>query len=62
MQQSNSNNGNILIEKPKVSVFACLLDPRHKHLNPETSKNVKQHIRHTVKLLIQSYEETYEKG
>ncbi|KAL4152821.1 hypothetical protein QTP88_000654 [Uroleucon formosanum] len=52
------HNDNILIGKPKVSVFACLLDPRHKNLNHETSENVKEHIRHTVKSLIQSYEET----
>ncbi|KAL4091722.1 hypothetical protein QTP88_026370 [Uroleucon formosanum] len=52
------HNDNILIGKPKVSVFACLLDPRHKKLNHETSENVKEHIRHTVKSLIQSYEET----
>jgi len=42
------HNDNILIGKPKVSVFACLLDPRHKNLNHETSENVKEHIRHTV--------------
>ncbi|XP_050065030.1 zinc finger BED domain-containing protein 4-like [Aphis gossypii] len=36
-------------------------DPRHKNLNHETSDNVKQHIRQTVKSLIQSYEETSEK-
>lgn len=54
------HNDNILIGKPKVSAFACLLDPRHKNLNHETSENVKEHIRHTVKSLIQSYEETYE--
>lgn len=29
-------------------------------MNHETSENVKEHIRHTVKSLIQSYEETYE--
>jgi len=46
---------------PKVSVFACLLDPRHKNVNHETSENVKEHIRHTVKSLVQNYEKTYEK-
>lgn len=55
------HNDDILIGEPKVSVFACLLDPRHKNLNHETSDNVKQHIRQTVKYLIQSYEETSEK-
>jgi len=54
-------NDNILIGKPKVSVFAYLLDPRHKNLSHETSENVKQHIQHTVKSLFQSHEEIYEK-
>lgn len=52
---------NILMEKPKVNVFASLLDSRYKNLNRKTIDNVKQHIQQTVKSLIQSYEGTYEK-
>lgn len=32
---------NILIKEPKISVFACLLDPRHQNLNHENTENVK---------------------
>lgn len=56
-----THNDNLLTWKPKVSIFAGLLDPRYKNLNYETSEIVKEHIRNTVKSLIQSYEETYEK-
>lgn len=52
---------NKFTKEPKVSVFTCLLYPRHKNLNNENTENVQQHIRQTVKSLIQSYEETYEK-